>query len=417
MMMQKTKLHTQTGFSLLELTVAIIILAIILAVAMQSMTTVIQDTRKVKTERELELLSKSIVGDPDITQGGGRADFGYVGDIGAFPPNLNALYSNPGYATWNGPYLPPGFTQDSTGLKTDEWGTPYNYSGGIVITSSGSGSAISKNIARAQNDYLLNTVNAVITDGAGTPPGPTNSDSIDVRITIPNGSGSTTSKLYHPNSAGNFTLDSIPVGHHPLRIIYTPTVDTLFRYLTVYPRHKSSPIYKFNNAYFTSGGGGGCGSSGTIVIRPNGSGSVTNFTDNGCSVNWQCVDESVADEDATRLIRASNSFATDVFNLENPTGNSCPVASVTVYCRARRSQNQGEIRPSVYVSGTLYQGTTQSLSSTSYLDYSQQWTTNPNTGNAWTWTEINSLQAGLSMHGQNSNFPSYCTQVWVVVAY
>jgi len=416
--MQKTKLKSIDGFSLLELTVGIIILGILLAVAMQSMTSVVNDVRQTKTEREMEMLASSIVGDADLSQGAGRGDFGYVGDIGAFPPNLNALYNNPGgYSTWKGPYLPQGFTQDSTGLKTDEWGAAYNFTGGMTITSTGSGSTITKKIARATADYLINTVNGDIADGAGSPPGSVYGDSINIQVTIPNGTGGTQNKLYKPNSLGNFTLDSIPVGQHPLRVIYTPLSDTLFRYLTVYPRHKSSLSLRFASTHFTSGsGGGGCDSSGTIVLRPSGNGSITNFSDVGCFNNWQCVDEVTSDGDNTRVIRASISFATDVYNIQNPATTSCPLFSVTVYCMARRTQSQGEVMPTLYLNGTEYNGTMQSLTS-SYAIYSHQWTTNPNTSAVWTISDINSLQAGVRMRGQNSNFPSYCTQVWIEVAY
>jgi len=241
----------ELGFSLLEMTVAIIVIGILMAVAMQSMTSVVDDARLTKTEREMELLAASIVGNPDVAQDGGRADFGYVGDIGAFPANLDALYSNPGgYSTWDGPYLPSGFTQDSTGLKTDEWGTAYSYSGGVTITSTGSGTTITKKIARLTTDYLRNTITGIIKDDADALPGATKKDSVDIKITIPNGSGSTLTKLYRPDASGIFSLDSIPTGTHPLRIIYTPTADTIFRYLTVYPRHKSSEQYKFGTAHF-----------------------------------------------------------------------------------------------------------------------------------------------------------------------
>ncbi|MGH8016334.1 MAG: hypothetical protein ACREBV_09100, partial [Candidatus Zixiibacteriota bacterium] len=397
-------------------TIAIIIVGILIAVAMQSMTSVVDDARRTKTEREMEMLTASIVGDANITDGGGRADFGYVGDIGAFPPNIDAIYNNPGgYSTWDGPYLPAGYTQDSTGLKIDEWGTAYNYSGDVTINSTGSGSTITKKVARATNDYLRNTVHAVITDGADSLPGTNFKDSIDIKITIPNGTGSTLTKLYHPNQFGNFTLDSIPVGHHPLRIIFTPSVDTIFRYLTVFPRHKSSHTYKFSPSYFTTGGGN-CSGSGTIVLRPSGAGSLTNLTTDGCANNWECVDETIADEDAARLVRASNSFATDVYNYPTPPASSCEILAVSVFCRARLSQTQGEVRPLVYINGTQFQGTPQAISS-SYANYFHQWTTNPNTGANWIWTDINSLQAGTALKGQNVNFPAYCTQVWIEVVY
>ena len=141
------------GFSLIELIVVILVLGIVASIAMKSMTASVDDMRRSGTEREMEILAKAIVGDPAMIQNGGRVDFGYVGDVGAFPSNLQALYQNPGgYSTWHGPYLPPGFDQDSTGFKLDEWGQPYAYSGGITITSSGGGTAMTKKIADAGSD-------------------------------------------------------------------------------------------------------------------------------------------------------------------------------------------------------------------------------------------------------------------------
>jgi prepilin-type N-terminal cleavage/methylation domain-containing protein len=266
-------LSDDRGFGMVELLVVIVVIAIMASIAMQSMTAVLQDERATKTERELEGLAKAIVGDPGLTQANQRCDFGYVGDVGAFPPNLQALYQNSiGFATWEGPYLPPGYAQDSTGFKTDEWGALYSYSGGTTISSTGGGSPISKKIAAAADDYLLNTVNGTILDAANEPPGAVYADSIDIVITYPNGAGSMSSKTYQPTSSGDFTLDSIPVGAHLLRLIYTPEVDTITRYLTVLPRHRSQPSYRFASAHFGGGGGGGGGGDSLMYVA----GSATN---------------------------------------------------------------------------------------------------------------------------------------------
>jgi len=126
------------GFGLIEVLVMIIVIGIVAATALQWMTGSVDDIRRVKTEREMAVLARAITGDPSLTQDGVRSDFGYVGDIGAFPPNLHALHTNPGgYGTWEGPYLPSGFIQDSIGYRFDEWGRAYQYSGGITITSTG----------------------------------------------------------------------------------------------------------------------------------------------------------------------------------------------------------------------------------------------------------------------------------------
>jgi len=255
----RQKLINNRGFGLIEVLVLIVVIGIAAATALQWMTASIDDIRTVKTEREMEMLSNSIVGDPNLTQNGIRSDFGYVGDIGSFPPNLQALFTNPGYSTWDGPYLAKGYAQDSAGFAIDEWGTAYTYVSGVTITSSGSGSSIQNQFANATSDYLLNTLNGTIKDAAGSAPGINYTDSIDIVITIPNGLGGTISKIYNPDVSGNFTLDSLPAGQRQMDIVYTPDVDTLHRFVTILPRHKSSHNYKFATAYFTASTVGGFG--------------------------------------------------------------------------------------------------------------------------------------------------------------
>ncbi|MFH2049895.1 MAG: LamG-like jellyroll fold domain-containing protein [bacterium] len=291
-----------SGFSLIELLVAIVVIGIILSLAMQSMDTVVDDNRRVTTKREMDKLAQAIVGNPDIANTGVRSDFGYIGDNGTFPSSLQELYSNTnGWSTWDGPYITTGITQDTVGLKYDEWNQPYNYTGGIIITSTGSGSTITKKIADSPSDYLLNSFNGVIKDSQDSLPGNIYKDSIEIEITIPNGSGSLVTKIYNPASDGNFTLDSLPVGQHQLEIIYSPENDTLTRYLTILPRHKSNVVtFNFGSSYFSTGGGGGGGSepeeppnlvghwklddtSGTIAYDYSGygnNGTLTNMTGN-----------------------------------------------------------------------------------------------------------------------------------------
>ena len=258
--MKKLPRHSEQGFGLVELTIVIVVVGVLMAVAMQSMTALIENSRQVKTEREMEMLANAIVGKADMTNGGIRSDFGYLGDVGAFPPNLDALKTNPGgYATWDGPYISPGYSEDTDGFKIDEWGQSYSYNGGISISSTGGGSTISKRIADATSDYLNNTVPGTIKDINDSLPGTDFADSVDIVITYPDGSGSLTSDSYHPGTDGSFTLSTLPAGQHELLAIFTPEADTLFRYLTVLPRRKGSVDLKFATAHFetdTTGGGG-----------------------------------------------------------------------------------------------------------------------------------------------------------------
>ncbi|UCE24630.1 MAG: hypothetical protein JSU74_00845 [Candidatus Zixiibacteriota bacterium] len=238
------------------MTVLIVVVAIVAAVAMRTLTNSMKQTRKGRTEREIEMLQHAIAGDPSLMSvaGGVRTDFGYVGDVGAFPPDLDALVTNPGgYQTWDGPYIPAGFAEDTDGFKTDEWGQPYTYNGGLDIVSHGSGKTIRRGMGDNEDDFLRNTVYGVVRDVNDSLPGVTWRDSVDLEAIIPDGAGGLDAKVYHPDSVGEFMLDSIPIGKHLIRAIFTPDKDTLVRYMRIMPRHNSDDQLVFNFAanYFS----------------------------------------------------------------------------------------------------------------------------------------------------------------------
>ncbi|HOP07441.1 MAG TPA: hypothetical protein PLF13_09135 [candidate division Zixibacteria bacterium] len=646
-----TKLNSRAGFGLIELTVLIVVIGIMAAVALQSAQTSVDDSREVETREEMQALSYAIVGDPNLMSGGQRSDFGYVGDIGAFPPNLQALYSNPGaYTTWDGPYFPIKFQGDSSNYRYDAWGAPYVYDGALTITSSGSGSNIVQSLGHSTTDFLYNEVTGTIADSSGSAPGTDFDDSVRIEVVIPNGSGHTTIKTAPVSAVGTFTLDSLPIGLHPVRAIYLPENDTLSRFVAVMPRNRGTLVFHFPTVQFASDSTSAVDntiivstdsdaslvgqamededlvaydrilmtasmylegddifssdedidavhidSSGTIVfstdasgsigmtwfdrddlvrynpvtglatvifdgssrfwwstdidavyvypngnlvmsvrsaswiswlyiddedlfgydpsadtawmifngshvftssadidavhilddgnivfscdataqigtltfddedlvlyspstgqatlywdgdvpfgttgedidalyigyveppsgdidtlvLRPNGVGNESHLSTSGCGDNYQCVDESSPDEDATRLEQASNSYADDAYAIEDPTVSSGSIVGVRVVARCRRHHMQGDVRLLLSISGTEYYGTSQNLSG-GYTDYSETWSTNPATSAEWTWSDITSLQAGISLRGQNFHFPGYCTQVWVEVIY
>lgn len=247
--------HRESGFGLIELVMIIVVIGIVAAMAMRSMTDVLGDFRATETDKEMEMLVHAIAGDPWLTNTAARTDFGYVGDVGALPDSLPQLVTDPGYATWDGPYLAAGYTQDSIGYKLDGWGKAYVYSkAALTVTSSGSGTNIVRKIADAEADLLRNAIWGTVKDLNDSVPGSANAALINIAITIPVGAGNVTTKTYHPDSAGDFMLDSIPIGPHPISVVYTPANDTLLRTLVVLPRHRSGFMGRFNfdTAYFSS---------------------------------------------------------------------------------------------------------------------------------------------------------------------
>ncbi|RME30712.1 MAG: type II secretion system protein, partial [Candidatus Zixiibacteriota bacterium] len=99
------RLRGQRGYSLIELVVVLIIVGILASVALKSLRTAGVVAKTEQTRHELDKLAWAITGNPERSSGGVRSDYGYIGDVGALPPNLDALVTNPGYATWKGPYI------------------------------------------------------------------------------------------------------------------------------------------------------------------------------------------------------------------------------------------------------------------------------------------------------------------------
>jgi len=83
-------------------------------------------------------------------------------------------------------------------------------------------------------------------------------------------------------------------------------------------------------------------------------------------------------------------------------GGTEPGGTITikVFVRATKSASGAtrKIHGMLRIGGTDYEGTASSLT-TSYANYSWTWSTNPNTGAAWTWDQIKKLAASGNLNG------------------
>jgi len=153
------------------------------------------------------------------------------------------------------------------------------------------------------------------------------------------------------------------------------------------------------------------------TIHSNAAGQYAQWTQESppASAHWDCCDENPPDDDGSYVESNSAAWKYEAYNLENHTGSGT-INWVRVYVRAKLlSSGTSVVRTLIRTYDANYESGDITLS-TSYQNNYTQYDTNPNTGLAWTWAEIDSLQAGAS--GKTSgNVNVRMTAVWVIVDY
>ena len=134
----KPGISGDSGFTLIELVIVIVVLGILASVGIPVIGSMIVSSRENATRREMMLQKTAMVG-----QAGAATVRGYENDVGSLPPDLTGLVSKPAGVSnwdrftqtgWNGPYI----DSNNSDYLTDSWGTSYIYdSGARTIKSVG----------------------------------------------------------------------------------------------------------------------------------------------------------------------------------------------------------------------------------------------------------------------------------------
>jgi hypothetical protein len=133
----------------------------------------------------------------------------------------------------------------------------------------------------------------------------------------------------------------------------------------------------------------------------------------GGTAHWDACDEDPPDDDASYVQTSTSSWRSEAYSIQDSSASG-NINWIHVYVRARKTSTADiSIRTLIRTNSTDYESSDISLT-TSYQNSYTQYNTNPFTGQPWTWSEIDSLQAGASAKSLGSTHVRM-TAVWVVV--
>ena len=230
------------GYTLMEVTIVIMLVAILSSMAISATLPAINAGRFEATVAEMKTIETAIAGNPTLIADGRRVSFGYVGDMGGLPDSLEDLVERGTQAVWtfdsstgvghgwNGPYLRSGFEGDD-GHSYDAWGHPYDYSkvDGRIKSYGADGKPGGTGYAE-DITLLLPTATGSIT-GTIRSAGGEEAEALSVTVYYPE--GSLVKSKVADAAGGTFHLPDIPKGLRPIKISWSYAGESHERWLEV----------------------------------------------------------------------------------------------------------------------------------------------------------------------------------------
>jgi len=164
----------------------------------------------------------------------------------------------------------------------------------------------------------------------------------------------------------------------------------------------------------------------TETLRPNAAGDAGEMASGSIEgqypssgAHWDKVDDATADDANTYVYSAVGSFREDLYNLPNHSVGSGTINFVKIYYRGRckNKDTYGCTVCAILKTNGGEKKTTGCVQIASWTTNSQQYNTNPVTGQPWTWAEIDALQIGGYIGGYNATYAAQLTQVYVEIDY
>ncbi len=107
-MSNRMTVRSRSGFTLIEILVVVVILAVLAAVIVPNVLGRVGDSKNAKAISDISSFTTNI----DL----------YHLDTGKYPESLDNLIKNPGSNKWNGPYI-----KNTDKIQSDPWNNPYVY--------------------------------------------------------------------------------------------------------------------------------------------------------------------------------------------------------------------------------------------------------------------------------------------------
>lgn len=155
----------------------------------------------------------------------------------------------------------------------------------------------------------------------------------------------------------------------------------------------------------------------TTTLRPNAAGDETAITTQlpGEGFHWDKVDEAGANDGDTTCVTTFDPSERDLYNLpaSGIGGDTINFVKVYIWCREDVGIGSTWAKPSLKAGATTADGTGYEPTG-SYTVNSHQWNTNPDDAGAWETADIDALQIGVHIDGDNED-SVYCSQVYVEI--
>lgn len=238
---EQSMMTSNRGFTLIEIVVVVAILAVMAGAITPMVVRVIDNKREKETIEALKAFKRAIIGDPKIVNKEVRTYFGYIGDMGSLPTEIEDLFQKGGEsqppftydtakktgAGWNGPYIDPSLVENLASLKLDAYGHEFTYDTtedvdatvGVTISAkiisngpdgtAGGGDDFTIHIFKPKS---FSTVTGFINDDDGA-----RKSGVTVTVNYPS-AGTLTTSTDITDSSGRYTFTNIPYGDRSLMV-------------------------------------------------------------------------------------------------------------------------------------------------------------------------------------------------------